>query len=80
MESLNLMNAQEAADYLGVELHWLQTRWKSQGIPTIRFTPRGHLHFRKSALDEWVASREIVGDQSGTSERRKSKSRKVALV
>ena len=80
MDSLNLMNAQEAADYLGVELHWLQTRWKSQGIPTIRFTPRGHLHFRKSALDEWVASREIVGDQSENSERRKSKARKVALV
>jgi len=80
MESLNLMNAQEAADYLGVELYWLQTHWKSEGIPTIRFTPRGHLHFRKSALDAWVASKEVVWDEGNASERRKSKVCKVQLV
>jgi excisionase family DNA binding protein len=77
MESLNLLNSQEAADYLGVELLWLQTHWKSEGIPTIRLSPRGHLHFRKSALDEWVASKEIVWD---VSERKKSKVLKVQLV
>ena len=80
MESLNLLNAQEAAEYLGVELHWLQTRWKSEGNPTIRFSPSGHLHFRKSALDEWVASKEIVWDEGGSVERKKSKTRKVQLI
>ena len=77
MESLNLLNSQQAADYLGVELLWLQTHWKSESIPTIRLTPRGRLYFRKNALDEWVASKEIVWD---VSERKKSKMRKVQLV
>jgi len=77
MESLNLLNSQQAANYLGVELLWLQTHWKSEGIPTIRLTSRGRLYFRKNALDEWVASKEIVWD---VSERKKTKMRKVQLV
>jgi predicted site-specific integrase-resolvase len=80
MESLNLMNAKEAAAYLGVELHWLQTHWKSEGIPTIRYSQRGRLLFKKSRLDDWVASREKVWVDPIQSERQKSGRLKVSLV
>lgn len=80
MESLELINAQEAADYLGVELHWLQTHWKSEGIPTIRLTPRGRLHFRKSSISAWVDSKETVWADSTRGERQKRKGLKVQLV
>jgi hypothetical protein len=80
MESLDLMNAKEAAAYLGVELHWLQTHWKSEGIPTIRYSQRGRLLFKKSSLDIWVASREKVWVDPIQSERQKAQGRKVKLV
>ena len=80
MESLDLMNAKEAAAYLGVELHWLQTHWKSEGIPTIRLSHRGRLLFKKSSLDNWVASREMVWVEPIHGERQKAKGRKVSLV
>ena len=80
MESLELMNAKEAAAYLGVELHWLQTHWKSEGIPTIRLSQRGRLLFKKSSLDAWVASREKVWIDPIQSQRQKAQGRKVQLV
>jgi len=80
MESLDLMNAKEAAAYLGVELHWLQTHWKTEGIPTIRYSQRGRLFFKKSSLDTWVSSREKVWVDPVQSERSKSPNRKVRLA
>jgi hypothetical protein len=80
MESIGLMNTREAAAYLGVEVHWLQTHWKSEAIPTIRYTAKGPLLFRKSALDAWVASKEQVWVDPVYSERQKSKSHRVQLV
>ena len=80
MESLEIMNAQQAADYLGVELYWLQTHWKSEGIPTIRYSPRGRLRFRKSSLDAWAAEREKVWVGTDGAKRKRTKSRKVQLV
>lgn len=80
MESIGLMNTREAAAYLGVEVHWLQTHWKSEAIPTIRYTPKGPLFFRKVALDNWVASKEQVWVDPVYSERQKSQSRRVKLV
>lgn len=80
MESLDLMNAKEAAAYLGVELHWLQTHWKSEGIPTIRLSQRGRLLFKKSSLDNWVTSREKVWVDPIQSERQKAQGHKVKLV
>jgi hypothetical protein len=79
MESLELLTTQQAADYLGVAVYWLQTHWKSEGIPVTRLTPKGPLRFRRSSLEAWAKSREVVYIDPGISERQK-KSRKVSLV
>ncbi len=79
MESLELLTTQQAADYLGVAVYWLQTHWKSEGIPVTRLTPKGPLRFRRSSLEAWAKSREVVYIDPGISERQKQ-SRKVSLV
>ncbi len=79
MESLELLTTQQAADYLGVAVYWLQTHWKSEGIPVTRLTPKGPLRFRRSSLEAWAKSREVVYIDPGISERQKM-SRKVSLV
>ena len=79
MESLELLTTQQAADYLGVGVYWLQTHWKSEGIPVTRLSPKGPLKFRRSSLEAWAKSKEVVYIDSAVSERQK-RSRKVSLV
>ncbi len=79
MESLDLLTTQQAADYLGVAVYWVQTHWKSEGIPVTRLTPKGPLRFRRDSLEAWAKSREAVYIDPAVSERQK-KSRKVSLV
>lgn len=80
MESLDLLTTQQAADYLGVGVYWLQTHWKSEGIPVTRLTPKGPLKFRKSSLEAWANSKETVWVDPGTNQRLKNSSRKVKLA
>jgi excisionase family DNA binding protein len=83
MGNSELMNTKEAAAYLGVTIYWLQTHWRSERIPAVRLTNRGRLHFRKSALDGWVKTREVIGEDRHFGSFRpspRSKSSKVKLA
>jgi len=79
MESLDLLTTEQAAEYLGVAVYWVQTHWKSEGMPVTRLTPKGPLKFRRAALEDWAKSKEVVYVDPEVSERKK-KSRKVSLV
>jgi len=78
-----LMSTKEAAEYIGVKIYWLQTHWKSEQIPAVRLTSKGRLHFRKAALDTWIKSREVIGNDRVYgigSPKSRSRSTKVKLA
>lgn len=55
----NVLNAQQAADYLGVPLGTVRDMVRRRALPHFRMSnkPNGHLRFRRSDLDSWIEQR-----------------------
>lgn len=55
----DILNAQQAADYLGIPLGTLREKVQRRELPHFRMSskPNGHLRFRKADLDAWIEQR-----------------------
>lgn len=54
-----ILNAQQAAEYLGITLDTLRQKVQRRELPHFRMSdkPNGHLRFRQSDLDAWIDAR-----------------------
>lgn len=57
MDFSNRMNTAESGAYLGKSRYWMQTHWRSEGIPCYRIG--GQYFFLKEDLDTYVTSKRI---------------------